>query len=97
MIKPRYFSFDQLIDRYIKILNNTQDWESVDEEKRTHLLNMLSQIKQWNYLSPKTHRWLGYVQGVMCSRKIISVQEEREITRFALQAIENQFELKVRN
>ena len=94
MITRKYFNFDELVDRYIDILNNLSDWDSIEEEKRNHLISMLQQIKKWNELSPKTHRWFGYVQGIMCSRNILNVKEERDITRFALSAIEGQFEIR---
>lgn len=94
LIQVRCFSFDDVIKRYIKILNGTPDWKyEKEEESKDHLIFMLKEINKWNSLSPKTHRWLGYVQGIMCSLGILNVQEERDITRFSLQNLENQFEL----
>lgn len=47
-----------------------------------HLLWMLKQIVDGNLSSDtKSHRWLGYVQGVLVSRSLLSVSEERDRTR----------------
>ena len=47
-----------------------------------HLLWMLKQIIDGNLSSDtKEHRWLGYVQGVLVSRSLLSVSEERDRTR----------------
>lgn len=47
-----------------------------------HLMWMLHQIrKNKNHSSTKMHRWLGFVQGVLAHRGLISVEHEREQTR----------------
>lgn len=47
-----------------------------------HLLWMLKQIIDGNLSSEtKEHRWLGFVQGILVTKRIISVPEERDRTR----------------
>lgn len=45
-----------------------------------HLRWMLIQLRG-DVTGNKAHRWLGFIQGVMAERGIISVQEERDFTR----------------
>ncbi len=47
-----------------------------------HLLWMLQQIIGGHLSSEtKENRWLGYVQGILVSRELISVHAERDRTR----------------
>lgn len=52
-----------------------------DEGVLTHLLNELED--QCNKSAPicKMNRWLGFVQGVLISRGVTTVNEERDFTR----------------
>lgn len=53
-----------------------------DETNPLHLLWMLQQIEtNVNMSLTKRHRWLGYIQGILVSHGVFSVQEEREYTR----------------
>ncbi|RVL37967.1 hypothetical protein [Sinorhizobium meliloti] len=45
-----------------------------------HLRWMLANIKS-GFAGEKSHRWLGFVQGVMIARGITTVQAERDFTR----------------
>ncbi len=53
------------------------------ETGASHLLWMLREIQHdWNGMSEtKRHRWLGYVQGVMVMKGLITVEDERIRTR----------------
>lgn len=87
MIKKRKdrFTYKDVAKRYIAMLPegtkavNHADTDPFCDE---HLMWMLHQIrKNSTHSSTKMHRWLGFVQGVLCMRGVTSVNVEREATR----------------
>lgn len=75
-----------LFERYLNLLNSisSEIWEGVPEECSIEKLSKLAQEAIENgslYPTDKLHRWLGFIQGVLVMRKIITVAEEREFTR----------------
>ena len=56
-----------------------------DKCGRDHLLNLCTEAmdRLYNNTMPygKACRWLGFVQGILCSMGKISVDEERDFTR----------------
>lgn len=78
-------SFQIVANTYIDILTDIsiKPLESPDTPfEKSHLLWMLIQINELKLSSDtKSHRWLGYVQGIMCYEGIISVNSQRNITR----------------
>jgi hypothetical protein len=78
-------SFQTVAKLYIDILVS-MDVEPMESPctpfRKPHLLWMLIQIRELNLSSDtKSHRWLGYVQGIMCYEGIITVDDQRNITR----------------
>lgn len=53
-----------------------------DEQNPIHLLWMLNEIEFNNDQSEtKKHRWLGYIQGILISKGVFNVIDERNSTR----------------
>ena len=73
--------YPEICDRYEAIL--LKQPADATETGASHLLWMLRELQHgWNGMSEtKRHRWLGYIQGVMVMKDLISVDEERNITR----------------
>ncbi len=52
------------------------------ETEPEHLIWMLTEIQEnLTMSSTKRHRWLGYIQGILVSKGVIDVKQEREYTR----------------
>lgn len=74
---------DEIIDRYDRMLAELTDYIEQRDNPGTepcHLRWMLSIIRD-GYAGEKSHRWLGFIQGVMISTGITTVQAERDFTR----------------
>lgn len=75
-----------LFERYIRLIRESapivEDY-GPDETAMDHLTWMcvksLENLDKWP--EDKLSRWLGYVQGVLTVRRIIDVQEERDLSR----------------
>lgn len=81
-------SYQIVAKKYKKILfsyyNNARIEKSENSEQITinHLLWMLNEIENDNLSSEtKSHRWLGFIQGILFLKGMISIQEERDSTR----------------
>ena len=88
-LPPTYAVTEQLFKRYQKVLS-TQKPENFSKlakpEKRCSLGNL-----QWmcsvalenmdQFPIDKLSRWLGFIQGVMCTHGLISVDGERDFSR----------------
>lgn len=49
---------------------------------KEHLLMMLSKIEKEDHQTlTKRHRWLGYIQGILCAYGLTTVDVERDFTR----------------
>ena len=75
-------------------LSNMAEIDSVEDDdcKLSHLQYMCQQIvdaEDWSVT--KMHRWVGYVQGVLVTRKYSSVQTERDDYRRIKQEILSSF------
>lgn len=70
----------------------SEDKTSFVEHKtsREHLSWMLEEIISSDMPWGKKCRWLGYVQGVMASKFILVVDEERDRTREFLTALDKE-------
>jgi hypothetical protein len=45
----------------------------------THLLDMITAIEEGKVTGEKAHRWLGWIQGVVCCRGGATLEEMKEI------------------
>ena len=76
---------NETVFRYMDLLES-MGYESCrcsDYFHRSHLLWMLEQILfDVSQSLTKKHRWLGFVQGVLCIQGVLSVDEERNLTRY---------------
>ena len=45
----------------------------------THLLDMIAAIEDGKVTGEKAHRWLGWIQGVVCCRGGATLEEMKEI------------------
>lgn len=68
----------ELVKRYIEILNNEPK-----SEINTRLIKMCETIldNEVSMYDDKVSRWLGFIQGVMFSQYLISIEDERNISR----------------
>lgn len=79
--------YPEILDRYIDILLQRDPKVHVcpNPEEPTsdgHLLWMINELETSRDMSnTKKHRWLGYIQGVLVTRGILNVNEERDLTR----------------
>lgn len=73
--------YPEVCDHYETILLKLP--ADASETGASHLLWMLRELQDdWNGMSEtKRHRWLGYVQGVMVMKNLITVDDERTRTR----------------
>ena len=55
------------------------DWKSVKREDATKLLRFLEDFIEDALM--KLNRWLGYIQGVLISWGVTTVEAERDFTR----------------
>ena len=73
-----------VLDRYDAFLSNkTKKIECVPVPGYTypHLRWMISQIRDGTVTGEKSHRWLGFIQGVLIREDHFRVNEERDFTR----------------
>ena len=77
-----YEFYPEICERYETILSSVEDPDT-SEIGVSHLLWMLNEIQDGcNGMSEtKRHRWLGYIQGVMVMKNLITVNDERNATR----------------
>lgn len=75
--------YAQISARYIKLINSYEyNFIDIEFANRDHILKMLETIiKNKEMPLDKKARWFGFIQGVLTLNGIISVSEEREITR----------------
>lgn len=76
--------YPELIERYHILLEF--EWDKIQPkdkyQKPQHLQQMLDQLDRDTTMSEtKKHRWLGYIQGVLASNGLLTVEEERNFTR----------------
>lgn len=80
--KPIHGDFyPELRQRYYDILN-VQPIENSDEPLQdTHIAWMLTKLSSDDMSETKKHRWLGFIQGCMAYRGLLTVNDERNATR----------------
>ena len=81
---PGQLFYPELIERYYTaIITEGELIKPKDEYQRpAHLVEMLIKLDSDESMSlTKKHRWLGYIQGVLCANGVISVDDERDHTR----------------
>lgn len=68
---------------YLKSYPEFSDVRSNEDDpvSNCHLAWMLTQVCSDEMSETKANRWLGYVQGVMVMKGMLSVSHERERTR----------------
>lgn len=75
----------EIISRYTDIIRGFgYSSKKMSEGWETHLNHvswMLDCIALGTVTGTKAHRWLGFVQGVLVSKGLIKVPDERELTR----------------
>ncbi len=72
--------FKALAHRYIKIIDeNLLDEDEYKYKLKSMLEIGLVEIDTWPI--DKLYRWLGFVQGVLTMKELITVDEEREFSR----------------
>ena len=76
-----------LAKKYLSILEtftNDDPYKNNDKLCHSHLIWMCQQIiDRDDFPIDKLNRWLGFVQGVMSTRALITVDEERDASREA--------------
>lgn len=73
--------YDELRQRYIKILDAEPICGSGNPTGNSHLVWMLNELSSDKMSETKKHRCLGYIQGCMVCKGLITVNEERDLTR----------------
>lgn len=74
--------YDNLLDRYDHYLSEDTKLPETGYQSASHLRGMITQLRYDTSQSlTKKHRWLGYIQGVMCAHGLIDVDTERDWTR----------------
>lgn len=74
--------YDDLLDRYDHYLSEDTKLPETGYQSALHLRGMITQLRYDTDQSlTKKHRWLGYIQGVMCAHGLIDVDTERDWTR----------------
>lgn len=60
--------------------------------QHAHLLRLSHEAysNALSYPADKLHRWLGFIQGVLCVVGVINVDEERDFTRPLLHSYHNE-------
>lgn len=81
LAEKRYPFYPPLCKRYRDLLNAEPKEDPDNPMHEGHLAWMLQELQLRRMEQTKKHRWLGYIQGIMVSKGLISVQEEREATR----------------
>lgn len=74
-----------ILDKYEYLLKESGAICKQDENNfmsNDHLLWMISEMRNFDWDKyGKFCRWLGFIQGLMCERKMLSVMAERNFTR----------------
>lgn len=73
--------YNELRKRYLRVLNVKACKNENNPTSVYHLVWMLHELGSSEMSETKKHRWLGYIQGCMVMKNIITVQEERDLTR----------------
>lgn len=74
--------YDNLLDRYDHYLSEDTKLPETGYQSASHLRGMITQLRYDTSQSlTKKHRWLGYIQGVMCTYGLVDVDTERDWTR----------------
>lgn len=74
--------YDNLLDRYDHYLSEDTKLPETGYQSALHLRGMITQLRfDTSQSLTKKHRWLGYIQGVMCTHGLIDVDTERDWTR----------------
>ena len=76
--------YSDISKRYISLLEKKEGEFQIVRENigKEHIIKMLSQIVKNKEMSlDKKARWFGFIQGVLFVNNIISVKEERNLTR----------------
>jgi hypothetical protein len=74
----------EIYNRYDSILARLESSINCESEPGTsyaHLRWMLSELKTAKFPKGKANRWLGFIQGIMIERGLLTVHEERDFTR----------------
>lgn len=81
-------SYQKVAAHYMNMFGLDEDWDSIveytpdDPTNLNHLYWMCNGIYMDKLSSEtKSHRWLGYVQGVLVMKGLLDVNEERDRTR----------------
>ncbi len=78
---PKTF-YPAILDRYRKMIESNADKLGEGYFSASHLLSMLETLRDDLEQSlSKKHRWLGFVQGVLCTSGLTTVDAERDFTR----------------
>lgn len=64
-----------LVARYDSKLDDSL----ASDRLRNMMVSMLKNVNDWPI--DKTNRWIGFVQGVMWTKGLIDIDEERDFTR----------------
>jgi hypothetical protein len=79
---PLYHAHKAIFERYVNLLSQYSGDRIDSATDLGHLLKMCQEgIENTTMLDDKASRWLGYVQGVLASKGLIDVDEERRFTR----------------
>ena len=73
--------YNDLRVRYLRLLNVEPKNNTDAPTSEQHLAWMLVELGSTEMSETKKHRWLGYIQGCMVMKNLITVQEERDLTR----------------
>lgn len=80
---PIFKASKPIFKRYISILEEEPPGDYGDQTSPRHLIRLCQEaISRPDLPDDKLSRWLGFVQGVMTVKGLISVDKERDITRF---------------
>lgn len=60
------------------LLDNTLEVDTPDIGTR-HLLRMLNDLREEKVTGSKAQRWVGYIQGVLITKGVTSVNEMRKL------------------
>lgn len=78
--------YPEILQRYKSLILEKESLlpitEELKEESAAHLLWMINVLStNEGQTFTKKHRWLGYIQGVLCTHKLTDVNTERNLTR----------------
>ena len=76
----------ELASNYVDRLEKLEDWETeIEDMRRDNLIAFwklaVERILNWELPDDKMWRWIWYLQWVLISRWLVSVNEERDRTR----------------